>query len=151
MMLSHHAQPRNMLRLLRELSRRLMLKLIPRPRNQKCNVSKNGRCGPKYGNTICPAGYCSKWWWCGTSALHKSTHQVAFDAKKACSAKKTVKKVVKKSKGKKTGLKLKVSHKVVVKGKKVLKHKVVVKGKKVLVKGKKVLKHKVVVKGKKIS
>merc|ERR1712216_1074142 len=47
----------------------------------KCNLSKNGRCGPKFGNTICPSGYCSKWWWCGTSALHKSTHQVKYDAK----------------------------------------------------------------------
>merc|ERR1711898_83275 len=50
----------------------------------KCNLSKNGRCGPKFGNTICPSGYCSKWWWCGTSALHKSTHQVKYDAKPAC-------------------------------------------------------------------
>merc|ERR1712007_219723 len=58
----------------------------------KCNLSKNGRCGPKYGNTICPSGYCSKWWWCGTSALHKSTHQVKYDAKPACAAKKAVKK-----------------------------------------------------------
>merc|ERR1712072_1433383 len=59
---------------------------------KKCNLSKNGRCGPKYGNTICPAGYCSKWWWCGTSALHKSTHQAKYDAQKRCQAKKVVKK-----------------------------------------------------------
>merc|ERR1712115_253821 len=59
----------------------------------KCNLSKNGRCGPKFGNTICPSGYCSKWWWCGTSALHKSTHQVKYDAKPSCAAKKVVKKV----------------------------------------------------------
>merc|ERR1712164_8705 len=60
----------------------------------KCNLSKNGRCGPKFGNTICPSGYCSKWWWCGTSALHKSTHQAKYDAKPACAAaKKVVKKV----------------------------------------------------------
>merc|ERR1711881_770025 len=63
----------------------------------KCNLSKNGRCGPKYGNTICPSGYCSKWWWCGTSALHKSTHQAKYDAKPTCAAKKAVKKVVKKA------------------------------------------------------
>merc|ERR1712072_730834 len=56
----------------------------------KCNLSKNGRCGPKFGNTICPKGYCSKWWWCGTSALHKSTHQVKYDAQKRCAAKKVV-------------------------------------------------------------
>merc|ERR1712226_708692 len=61
----------------------------------KCNLSKNGRCGPKYGNTICPAGYCSKWWWCGTSALHKSTHQAAYDAKPACAAHKILKKAKK--------------------------------------------------------
>merc|ERR1711904_526000 len=67
----------------------------------KCNLSKNGRCGPSYGNTICPSGYCSKWWWCGTSALHKSTHQAAYDAKPACAAKKVVKKVVKKVAAKK--------------------------------------------------
>merc|ERR1711881_748920 len=54
----------------------------------KCNLSKNGRCGPTFGKTICPSGYCSKWWWCGTSALHKSTHQAAYDAKPGCAAKK---------------------------------------------------------------
>merc|ERR1711904_365223 len=64
-----------------------------KPAAPKCNLSKNGRCGPKYGNTICPSGYCSKWWWCGTSALHKSTHQAKYDAKPACAAKKAVKKV----------------------------------------------------------
>merc|ERR1712164_227657 len=63
----------------------------------KCNLSKNGRCGPQFGNTICPSGYCSQWWWCGTSALHKSTHQAKYDAKPACAAKKAVKKVVKKA------------------------------------------------------
>merc|ERR1711881_416797 len=63
----------------------------------KCNLSKNGRCGPTFGNTICPSGYCSKWWWCGTSALHKSTHQAKYDAKPTCAAKKAVKKVVKKA------------------------------------------------------
>merc|ERR1711957_421237 len=56
-------------------------------KNPKCNVSKNGRCGKSFHNTICPAGWCSKWNWCGTSALHKKTHQVAFDAKKACAKK----------------------------------------------------------------
>merc|ERR1739848_790022 len=79
----------------------------------KCNLSKNGRCGPKYGNTICPAGYCSKWWWCGTSALHKSTHQVKYDAKPGCAAKKVVKKVVKKAPVKKV-----VKHKITLKMKK---------------------------------
>merc|ERR1711985_65606 len=62
----------------------------------KCNLSKNGRCGPNFGNTICPAGFCSKWWWCGTSALHKSTHQVKYDAKPSCPAKKVAVKVTKK-------------------------------------------------------
>merc|ERR1711988_1178900 len=68
---------------------------------KKCNLSKNGRCGPQFGSTICPSGYCSKWWWCGTSALHKSTHQAKYDAKPACAAKKAVKKVVKKAAAKK--------------------------------------------------
>merc|ERR1712151_221779 len=60
---------------------------------KKCNVSKNGRCGAKFGNTICAWGYCSKWNWCGTSKLHKSTHQPKYDAQKACQTK--AKKVVK--------------------------------------------------------
>merc|ERR1712087_472518 len=65
----------------------------------KCNVSKNGRCGKPFHNTICAWGYCSRWNWWGTSALHKRTHQPAFDAKPACMkrAKKVVKKVVKKA------------------------------------------------------
>merc|ERR1711881_138066 len=55
-----------------------------KPAAPKCNLSKNGRCGPKYGNTICPAGYCSKWWWCGTSKLHKSTQQPKYNARSGC-------------------------------------------------------------------
>merc|ERR1711957_97000 len=69
----------------------------------KCNVSKNGRCGKSFHNTICPAGWCSKWNWCGTSALHKKTHQVAFDAKKACAKKSKV--VIKHKKFNKKALK----------------------------------------------
>merc|ERR1712139_457559 len=52
-------------------------------------VSKNGRCGTKFGNTRCAGGYCSKWNWCGSSALHKKTHQAKFDAVK-CPSKKPV-------------------------------------------------------------
>merc|ERR1711977_805888 len=84
----------------------------------KCNVSKNGRCGPKYGKTICPAGYCSKWAWCGTSALHKSTHQAAYDAKPACAAKKVVKKAkiaIKKPKVMIKKPKVKITKKIVLK------------------------------------
>jgi len=34
-------------------------------------VSTNGKCGPKNGNTVCPAGKCcSKYGWCGTSDDH---------------------------------------------------------------------------------
>jgi len=54
----------------------------------KCKVSKNMRCGAEFNNTICPFGWCSKWNWCGVSKLHKSTHQIAYDAKKECSANK---------------------------------------------------------------
>merc|ERR1712151_509704 len=61
-----------------------------------CHLSRNGRCGPHYGNTICPAGYCSKWWWCGTSALHKRTRQARFDARPECMKRKKAKRVVKK-------------------------------------------------------
>merc|ERR1712151_23548 len=52
--------------------------------------SKNGRCGKAHGNTKCgqnPKVFCSRWGWCGTSALQKKTHQAAFDGK-ACGAKK---------------------------------------------------------------
>merc|ERR1712021_2642 len=78
----------------------------------KCNVSKNGRCGKAFHNTICASGFCSKWNWCGSSALHKSTHQAAFDAKKSCAVKKAVKKVVVKKAAKKVVVK-KVAKKVV--------------------------------------
>merc|ERR1719359_2447770 len=46
-------------------------------------VSKNGRCGKAFGNTRCTkAGvFCSKWNWCGTSALHKKTHQPKYDGR----------------------------------------------------------------------
>merc|ERR1712166_1466246 len=62
----------------------------------KCKVSKNMRCGAEFNNTICPFGWCSKWNWCGVSKLHKSTHQIAYDAKKECQkkTKAPVKKVV---------------------------------------------------------
>lgn len=67
---------------------------------EKCSISENGRCGPKFGRTICPAGYCSKWWWCGTSSLHKKTHQVAYDAKPSCSKKVPTKTIIKKKSSK---------------------------------------------------
>jgi len=46
---------------------------------QKCADSTNGRCGPHYQNTICPKSWCSKFAWCGTTPLHKSTHQALYD------------------------------------------------------------------------
>merc|ERR1712039_817588 len=72
----------------------------------KLAVSKNGRCGTKYGNTRCAGNkgvFCSRWAWCGTSALHKKTHQAKFDsqtcgaAKPKAAAKKVVKKAAKKA------------------------------------------------------
>merc|ERR550514_995410 len=71
----------------------------------KLAISKNGRCGKAFKNTRCAGGYCSRWNWCGTSALHKRTHQAAFDARKCptVKAKKVLKKkiVLKAKKGKK--------------------------------------------------
>merc|ERR1712178_639984 len=69
-------------------------------RSCKLKVSKNGRCGKRYGMTRCAGtkAFCSKWNWCGTSALHKKTHQALFDARKCAVAKKPVKKTVKKVK-----------------------------------------------------
>merc|ERR1711862_1066689 len=52
-----------------------------------CNLSKNGRCGAKFGNTRCAWGFCSKFNWCGTTAQHKATHQPAFDASPHCTKK----------------------------------------------------------------
>merc|ERR1719335_993481 len=54
----------------------------------KLAISKNGRCGKAFGNTRCAGGFCSKWNWCGTSALHKKTHQAMYDARKCPAAKK---------------------------------------------------------------
>merc|ERR1711992_208500 len=35
---------------------------------------KGARCGARYGGRSCGKGrYCSRWNWCGTSHLHKST------------------------------------------------------------------------------
>merc|ERR1712146_700284 len=107
----------------------------------KCKISKNMRCGPKFNNTICPFGWCSKWGWCGVSKLHKSTHQINFDAKPQCKKhkKKPVKKVVKKTVKKpikKVVKKAKKAKKVVKKAKKA--KKVVKKAKKVVKKAKKV-------------
>merc|ERR1711881_340526 len=82
-------------KVVKKAAKKVVKKAAAKKAPAKCNVSKNGRCGPKFGKTICPAGYCSKWAWCGTSALHKSTHQAAYDAKPACAAKKVVKKAVK--------------------------------------------------------
>jgi len=50
----------------------------------RCNISKNGRCGVKFGNTRCAWGYCSKFNWCGTTAQHKATQQPAFNASSHC-------------------------------------------------------------------
>ena len=71
-------------------------------------VSKNGRCGAAFTKTRCGYNakvpvYCSRWGWCGTSALHKSTHQSAFDGRRCNVASRVVKRVVKRivRKGKK--------------------------------------------------
>merc|ERR1712232_354207 len=71
-------------------------------------LSKNGRCGAKFGNTACKCGVsCSRWNWCGTSKLHHSTKQAKYSnfncgkklAKKAAKkAKKPAKKAAKKGK-----------------------------------------------------
>merc|ERR1711935_260268 len=61
-------------------------------------VSKNGRCGAAFKNTRCGTNakvFCSRWGWCGTSALHKSTHQRQSDGRR-CTVGKVVKKIVKK-------------------------------------------------------
>merc|ERR1711988_1412527 len=63
-------------------------------------MSKNGRCGKAFGGTWCRNSWCSRWNWCGTSALHEKTAQAAFSWQKkwaCCFAKKAVKKVVKKA------------------------------------------------------
>jgi hypothetical protein len=64
-------------------------------RSCKLKVSKNGRCGVKFGKTRCAGSkaFCSRWNWCGTSKLHKKTHQALYDARKCSSKKKVVKKV----------------------------------------------------------
>merc|ERR1711904_621145 len=82
-----------------------------KPTGTPCNrMSKNGRCGKAFGNTICNGVWCSKWNWCGTSALHKSTMQKAFSLGnfKACAKKAPVKKPV----GKKPPVKKPVGKKV---------------------------------------
>merc|ERR1712100_161403 len=61
-----------------------------------CNISKNGRCGTQFGNTVCSAGnYCSQWNWCGNSKLHISTQQPKFSNGFGCKAKPAAKKSVK--------------------------------------------------------
>merc|ERR1712004_604728 len=45
--------------------------------NHKCRkLEKGARCGKQFGGRCCGKGrFCSKWNWCGTSKLHKSTKQ----------------------------------------------------------------------------
>merc|ERR1712139_229841 len=63
----------------------------------KYAVAKKGRCGAKF-RARCPLKQsCSKWGWCGTSALHKKTAQKLFNGRR-CKTTKKVKKVVKKGK-----------------------------------------------------
>jgi len=82
----------------------------------KCNLSKNGRCGPSYGNTVCLSGtYCSKWNWCGAQALYKSTQQKKFSNGGACKTSKTAtKKPVKITKKVKVSVKKPIVKKVKV-------------------------------------
>merc|ERR1712139_205412 len=75
----------------------------------KYAVAKKGRCGAKF-RARCPLKQsCSKWGWCGTSALHKKTAQKLFNGRRCKAVKKRVaqenqedhqkgKKVVKKGK-----------------------------------------------------
>merc|ERR1712007_191329 len=93
-----------------------------------CNVSKNGRCGPKFNHTICAWGQCSRWSWCGNGGLYLSTQQKAYNSKPGCAAKKVIKKDIKKGKKatKKPKKVTKKAKKVVVKAKKVIKKKVAV-------------------------
>merc|ERR1711975_154009 len=87
-------------------------------------VSKNGRCGKAFGNTRCGARgvFCSKWNWCGTSALHKRTHQAKYDGRNC--GKRVVKKTLKlKVKAKKAKKVVKKAKKVVKKAKKAKKAK----------------------------
>merc|ERR1711988_1251897 len=66
----------------------------------KYAVAKNMRCGARYKTRCPPKTFCSRWGWCGTSALHKKTHQALFDGRICKAAKKRVvkKKAVKKVK-----------------------------------------------------
>merc|ERR1712007_298018 len=66
-----------------------------KPVAKKCNVSKNGRCGPKFNHTICAWGQCSRWSWCGNGGLYLSTQQKAYNSKPGCAAKKVIKKAKK--------------------------------------------------------
>merc|ERR1711904_176879 len=49
-----------------------------KPVGHCAKMSRNGRCGKAFGSTICKNSYCSRWNWCGLSALHKSTQQKPF-------------------------------------------------------------------------
>merc|ERR1712194_905035 len=83
-------------------------------------VSKNGRCGSRFGRTRCPGKSenqvsCSRWNWCGVSKLHRSTDQKVYHTHKCAKvAKKVTKKIVKKGKKSKV-VKKRVTKKVVKK------------------------------------
>lgn len=58
------------------------------------NPTKNGRCGPKFGDTTCNPGYggdktktwlfCSQKSWCGNTDAHKTNGQKAYDYRPPC-------------------------------------------------------------------
>merc|ERR1712021_9952 len=83
-------------------------------------VSKNGRCGSRFGRTRCPGKSenqvsCSRWNWCGVSKLHRSTDQKVYHTHKCAKVvKKVTKKIVKKGKKGKV-VKKRVTKKVVKK------------------------------------
>merc|ERR1712048_395641 len=81
----------------------------------KCNLSKDGKCGPANKGTICPVGYCSKAGTCGTDKLHKATMQRDFSASKLCSAKAHMKRKIKKAAKKAAKKNAKQKAKIVVK------------------------------------
>jgi hypothetical protein len=109
-------------------------------------MSKNGRCGRKYGSTQCGTStkvFCSRWNWCGTSRLHKNGSQKKFNGHACRGAAKKGKKLIKK-------VFLKVAKKAVkkvVKAKKAIKK--VVKAKKAVKKVVRAIKTKKVLKAKK--
>merc|ERR1712076_329234 len=62
---------------------RCLAKPAPRPTNcASYKITKDQRCGPKFGNTYCGKNRkCSKWSWCGTSSAYNNGYS-KFDGNK---------------------------------------------------------------------